>query len=284
VSVIEDTIRWAEEMGIDVPGFDPNGSTTIENTVRELQRAEQAFLANIPNLVQARIQGVLKQVDRDRYTTARRDLFLAQVRFYDAITDSRVMSMLRALGGGGPVPYPTMAPDVSVLLGPASAGVAGLGAAPLAVPASALWIGGVIGAVAVGFAISIAFDAISSAFQARVNSEAHARTLATRMAVYIECVNQGTESREECARIARALGEQMPPGATAASATSRIKTAAKWVAATVVLGSLGYVAVKFYGARATARGSRLSGLGGGGKPRKLTSLEDDYPSRYFLEI
>lgn len=283
MSVIEDTIRWAEAHGYDVPGFEPNGMSTVEATIREIQRAEQAFLAAVPALVQARAQGVLTSLDRTRYTNARRDLFLSQVDLYNQLTSNRVVMLLRQLGGSAAIPYPIMAPSVDALLGAPAASLSGLGALPAAPIAGVSWAAGVAAVVAVGFAIAITATAISAAFEARINSQSHTRDLEARLSVYQECIDGGA-SAQDCARVAQGLVPLTPPGSTTPAWITNLQTAAKWTAAAAVLGGLGYVALRFYSARASAHGSRLSGLGGGGKPRKLTSLDDDYPSRYFLEI
>ena len=293
MSIIEDTIRWAEAHGFDVPGFEPNGQTTIEATIREIQAAEAALVRQMGDIIRTNVMGLITATDRVRYDNARRELYASQLDLYQQLTSSRVVALLRSLGGGAPIPRPMLGPPIEMFLSLPTAGSTGMqGLGNPAAPVAGIGWGAMVAViVAVGLVVAITTTAISSAYEARINSQSHSRDLDTRMRVYQECVTGG-ETAVNCARVAQGLVPLTPPGSTTPAWIKSLKTAAKYTAVVAVVGGLGYVGFQYLGARAVFRGKNPKSLNGGmrglgsiGGPRQLRGgFDDPYPSRYFLEI
>lgn len=293
MSFIEDTIRWAEAHGFDVPGFEPNGQSTIEATVREIQAAEAALVQQMGSIIRTNVMGLINDTDRVRYDNARRELYASQLDLYQQLTSSRVVTLLRSLGGSAAIPRPVLGPSIDVFLQLPTTGVSGLGNP--AAPAVAIGWGAMVAAiVAVGFIIAITATAISAAYEARINSQSHSRDLDTRLQVYQQCI-EGGETPVNCARAAQGLVPLAPPGSTTPAWIKSLKTAAKYAAVAVVVGGAGYVGLQYLGARAVFRGKNprkslsgghgMRGFGSVAGPRQLRGgFDDPYPSRYFLEI
>lgn len=287
MNILEETIRWAEAHGIDVPGFNPDGTTTIEATINELAAAEAALIEQFRLALASWQQGLLTQEDRQRYEVARAKLFSGQATFAQQVNSGRVWSMLQSLGVTRRIPLPTLAPSLppgapSVLQGPDGRAAPGLGA--LQIPAAAAWAGAVAAILVVGYFISIGIDALSAGFQARVNSETHVAVMAARISVYQACLSSGDGDLQECLNAARMLVEQPPPGV----GTSNTKKLVMYVAGGLLLGGLGYIGFRYWSNRAATAGERAgrgtAGLRGPGGPKRLKSMDDSYPSRYFLEV
>lgn len=299
MSIIEDTIRWAEAHGFDVPGFEPDGQTTIEATIREIQAAEAALVRQMGDIIRTNVMGLITNTDRVRYDNARRELYASQLDLYQQLTSSRVVALLRSLGGGAPIPRPMLGPPIEMFLSLPTAGGTGMqGLGNPAAPVVGIGWGAMVAViVAVGLVVAITTTAISSAYEARINSQSHSRDLDTRMRVYQECVTGG-ETAVNCARVAQGLVPLTPPGSTTPAWIKSLKTAAKYTAVVAVVGGLGYVGFQYLGARAVFRGKNpkslngwrtggggMRGLGSIGGPRQLRGgFDDPYPSRYFLEI
>lgn len=271
MSLIQDTIIWAQQHGIPTPGYTATGETTVEAAIREIIAAEQAFLRQFGLMIQARAQGLLLPTDIVRYDTAREQLFNAQKEFYTEYTSGRLWRALNALGVVRDIPAPQKAPDFRTFMGglPAAAGqVRGLGVVE-PVSATTAGIAGVSwGAIVLGVVLIVALLAISSiaqdsAFEAKVNAEQHALTVRERLAAYATCRSGGGDA-EDCAGIAATLVPSMspPPGAEDPMWVTRLKRAAIYSGVALGVLAVGYLGVKLVAKRIDERPA-LRGLPSG---------------------
>lgn len=276
MSLIQDTIIWAQQHGIPTPGYTATGETTVEAAIREIVAAEQAFVRQFGLMIQARAQGLLRPTDIVRYDTAREQLFNAQKEFYTEYTSGRIWQALNALGAVRDIPAPQKAPPFSAFagvgvgapLGASEAQVKGLGVVE-PVTATAAGIAGVSwGTIVIGVVVVVALLAISSiaqdsAFEAKVNSEQHALTVRERLAAYATCRSGGGELRT-CAGIAATLVPSMspPPGAEDPMWVSRLKKAAIYSGVALGVLAVGYLGVKLVAKRIDERPA-LRGLPSG---------------------
>lgn len=273
--VIAETIIWAQQHGIPTPGFTADGQTTVEATAREIVAAEDAFALQFQKLVQARINGYLTATDFDRYNKAADDLYLAQITFYNEITTGRVYQALNAVGAMRDIPRPQHAPPATSVLGPRPT-VAGLGdGGAVSGPLLGLsWGAAILIVVLVVGAVAIGLAALSSAYQAHVNSVQHAMDLDNRMRVYQDCVAAGGD-RGDCALTANSVVPPIPPPPDSGGggwwdslfgvgSTARLKRGLVFAAAGAALVGVGYLGVKFAAKRIEERpASGMRGLPSG---------------------
>lgn len=262
MSLIEDTIVWANQHGIPTPGFTADGQTTVEAAAREIIAAEQALVEQYRTLVMTRAAGLLRQKDLDRLDKAGDSLYAAQTRFRDEITSGRVWQVLNAAGVTSDIPYPSRLPSASSLLGQPT--VTGLGDGGVSIFAGVSWGAIVLGVVAVAAAIAITAAALGSAFEARANSQQHTIDLTERLRIFNECARAGT-SREECAGMALAVVPPIPPppGADDPMWMARLKSTAKYAGIALAVLGVGYLGVKFAAKKIDERSPGVRGLASG---------------------
>lgn len=299
-STFRDTVKWAEAHGFDIPGFEPNGETTIEAALRQIAESEMALAQQAGACVQLRLAKMLLDSDRVRYDNARMAVYTAQTNFYAEIHSSRLWNLLVSMGLQTDIPVPRLAPAASVMFPPLPAttgvaGVGGLGVVPLVAAGAAVavpvgWAAAVLGALIFAAAVAVTAVAASYAYTAKINSESHRTDADNRMEVYRGCIERGGNDRV-CAATANQVSPDAPPGANTPGWVKALKTGAWYVGGAALIGGVGYLGFVYLTGRSLrpslgggrrARGMR--GLGRAGSPKRLRGMDDEYPSSYFLEV
>lgn len=307
-------LQLAESYGVDIPAVNTDGTIDAAVALDAISSANESYLSMIGQYFNAQLRDVITPEATQNVNDARDILYHSQMLVYRAMTDNPLYRAALNTGLFPPLRQPVAYPDVSpkkniaqwsgesvgmsaelvASLGwhPAedairvSKGLGDGGATAVSASAVAIWVGAILLILtAIGVVVYLNNGADVARSAAAVDGLARATedVLARRQEFFTECAERGL-NRAACIEEANRL-LPLPDGDAfrdAADVPPRDNLAKK-IGIGIGLAVVGYIAFRYFSEYAGSKGASdgMKGLRG---PKRLASLDDPYPSTYFLEV